>query len=173
MKRSFDLINTLRTLALMVFFLHAWLIPGKSFPTLQALYDTPWSFLFYTPGWAGCWIFFILAGYLAGLSFIENRYILTQSGIWSYYKNKLKHVYLPTMVFIFVAAALVYPHFLYEYPQVLWEFLSCTYYGTPGVNGLGATWFVFTLMWFYLLTPIGVFFQRKVAGHEVMVFFCW
>lgn len=32
--------------------------------------------------------------------------------------------------------------------------LTCTYNGAPGVDGIGATWFVFALMWFYLFTPL-------------------
>lgn len=32
--------------------------------------------------------------------------------------------------------------------------LTCTYYGSPGFNDMGATWYVFTLMWLYLLSPV-------------------
>lgn len=32
--------------------------------------------------------------------------------------------------------------------------LTCTYYGSPGFNDMGATWYVFTLMWLYILSPL-------------------
>ena len=86
----FDPINLLRVMAtLMVFFLHACLFNGKDFISGQMFFDYPFSFVFKTPAWAGCWIFFIISGYLAGLGYRNKRYELTVQDSIKYYKKKI------------------------------------------------------------------------------------
>jgi len=131
----------------MVFFLHASLFDGKNFPAGIVFKEYPFAFIFKIPAWAGCWIFFVLSGYLAAKGFVSNHYNLGLRGILYWYKMKIKKIYIPTLIFIVGVSILSYPEFLIKNNiELLYYFLSCTYYGAPGVDGIGVTWFVFTLM---------------------------
>lgn len=155
--RVFDSINAIRALAVMlVFLLHASLFDGINYPAGKIFFDYPWAFVFKTPAWAGCWILFVVSGYLAGIGFRSGRYRLNlgPDGILAYYKKKAINVWLPTICFILFISVLCYPDFFLKYPQLLVLLVTCTYRGQYGVPGIGATWFVFTLMWLYLLTPL-------------------
>lgn len=155
MRNQFDHINALRCVAvLMVFCLHAHLPMGKDFAMWQAIEQSPVMFVSYTPAWAGVWIFFIVSGYLAGMNFASGKYKLDSSGIKKYYLRKISKVYVPTLLFVCLCVVMVEPSFL-GHDYVWLKMLTCTYNGIPGFDGTGATWFVFTLMWLYLLAPWG------------------
>lgn len=69
------------------------------------------------------------------------------------------------MLFIFITCILVYPDFLPTYPFVIKNFFLCIYGSTwnnPAVDGIGATWFVFTLMWLYISAPLVSFFANMI-----------
>lgn len=102
----------------------------------------------------GVWIFFLLSGYLAARGFALKKYEYSLKGITRYYKRKLTNIYIPTLFFIFICCIFVFPTFLKDNPAVIVRLLSCTYNGGPGVNGIGATWFISTLMQLYILCPL-------------------
>lgn len=168
MKSTFDPINTIRVIAvLMVYFLHSLLFMGKDFPMSQILEQYPITFLLFTPAWAGCWIFFLISGYLAGVNFVNGKYALNRDGICKYYKRKIGKVYIPTILFIGFAVVMVEPSF-FSYENVWLKLITCTYYGEPGFYGVGATWFVFTLMWLYLLAPYGAMLLTDKSNRGLM-----
>lgn len=76
-------------------------------------------------------------------------------GVKQYYVKKIKSVYIPTIAYIFAVVVLNNPSQIGIYFKAFYKkMLTCTYYGSPGFNDMGATWYVFTLMWLYLLSPV-------------------
>lgn len=156
--------NLLRTIAtLCVFLLHVQLFTDASFV------NRPFFFIFRTPAWAGCWMLFILGGYLSGLSFRNNRYDFSFRGITRYYLNRVRKTIFPTFCFIFLCLVFVFPSYISENPNVIFRFITLTYNGTPGADGVGATWFVFTMAWFYLLSPFVSLFVRKIQSCQSLL----
>lgn len=53
------------------------------------------------------------------------------------------------------------------------RFLTCTFIGgtATGMSQIGASWYVFVIMWLYLLTPLllkGLYwFEKKHEGREI------
>jgi peptidoglycan/LPS O-acetylase OafA/YrhL len=75
-------------------------------------------------------------------------------------------------VFIGIACVLAFPNFIPEHPYVLKNFLLCIYgsvWDNPAVDGVGATWFVFTLMWLYFLVP-GISYLSSKIKKSYMFF---
>lgn len=172
LNKGFDPINFIRVVAtLMVFFLHTSLFTGKYFAGDAMFSEYFWSFIFKTPAWAGCWIFFVLSGYLAGMGFINGKYNISKNSIIQYYTNKIRRIWFPTVCFIFICAVFVYPSFFVDNPRQILAVIFCTYNGIPGVDGLGATWYVFSLMWLYLFTPIIHLVIGKYKGHILKILF--
>ena len=144
-----DPINLLRvTAALMVFFLHSTLFEDTSF------FGDDLTFIMRTPAWGGVWIFIILSGYLIGSGYAKKRYQLDVGGICSFYWKRIKKVIIPTFIFIFICCTLSFPDFLYNNPIAITRFLNFSYRGDPGVDGVGACWYVFCIAWLWLMTPI-------------------
>lgn len=166
MKR-FDIVNILRVLATcMVFFLHSLIPKGLRFEGIQVVHDYSWTFILRQPALGGVWIFFVLSGFLAGQSFLHHRYSLSCEGIRDYYLKKIKNVWLPTVFFISAIVFFCVPNFLFLHPDFWLKLVLCTFNGTQSPHeGVGATWFVFTLMWFYMLTPLLVFMIQKYSRH--------
>lgn len=153
--RLLDPINLYRCVAvLLVFSLHACILNGKAFTCPDMLKESSLAFLFWTPAWGGVYFFWLLSGYLAGKGYVDGRYGTSLSETWRYYKKKLMNVYVPTMCFNVAVGVASFPDFFPQNWIALRQMLTFTYNGAPGVNGIGATWFVFTLMWFYLFTPL-------------------
>lgn len=168
-----DRINLLRVVAVwLVFALHASLFNGANFQAGELFKEYWWTFIFKTPAWAGCWIFFILSGYLNAKTFINKVDSLNNRNIMDYYQTRFTKILLPTIIFIFICALFVYPLFILEnWKTLIIKFFSLTYNGNPGVDGIGATWFVFTVMWLYILTPIFIFFIRKLKNNKSILSF--
>ena len=160
-------INFVRCLAcLMVYILHTSIFTNsRGVPLFTSFY----SKLLQTPAWGGVWIFFILGGFLAGKSFAEGRYEFDMKSICQYYKKKFVKIIIPTFSFIFLCCVFVYPLFLKNNPVALFRFLTFSYNGSPGVDGIGACWYVFTLVPLYLLTPLFCFIAQKLVENKRFV----
>lgn len=76
-------------------------------------------------------------------------------------------MFIPTYVFIFICWTLGYPGFIIDNPFVLLKFLTFTYRGAPGVNGIGACWYVFMLGLLYLITPYVCKVLSKIKKEKV------
>ena len=95
----------------------------------------------------------MLSGYLAGIGFSKKKYELAIQGVRKYYWKKLKRIYIPTVLYIAFCTVMIKPDFLSDNDVIL-KIFTCTYAGSPGFNGPGATWFVFSLMWLYFISPL-------------------
>ncbi len=154
-------IDFLRILAtLIVFMLHTTIFTTH----YVDLWGSKWPavFIFKTPAWAGVWIFFILSGYLIGKGWVNQSYKLTIKGASNFYLKRITKVLIPTWFFIFLCCVLVFPEFVLENPTVIVRFLTLTYNGNPGVDGVGATWYIFSIMQLYLIAPIIYFLLEKI-----------
>lgn len=116
----------------------------------QLKLENNWQILLKTPAWAGVWIFIIISGFFSGKRFLYTD--ITWAGVLEFYKDKFCKVLLPTWVFIFIAYVLCHP-----LESVTWQtklrFVFCFFYGPGAAKGIGASWYVFTLMWLYVITP--------------------
>lgn len=90
--------------------------------------------------------------------------------ICRYYKNKFFKIIIPTFSFILLCCVLVHPTFIKNNPIALLKFLTFSYNGIPGGHGIGATWYVFTLVPLYLLAPIFCFIAVKSAQRKSLLF---
>lgn len=159
-----DPLNLLRVYATMLVFIAHTNIFSNSLVWLGKS-----VFYFNTPAWAAMWIFYTLSGFLAGKSFADKKYAFTFSDIGKYYYKKVLRIWLPTMIFIFITCVLAYPDFLPNNLFVIKNFFLCIYGSTqnnPAVDGVGATWFVFTLMWLYAAAPLLSFLANKIRCNK-------
>lgn len=156
-------IDFLRVLAfLLVFFLHikiatAVLLPGISW----------WGpfFLFSTPAWAGVWIFIMISGFLAGRGFFSEKYKLSRNGVIGFWLQKIIVLGIPTWTFVFIEGLLLNPTFMTNYSALL-RMLTFTYNGNPGATGMGAVWYISTVMQLFILAPLIFYFIRKAYSKH-------
>ena len=76
---------------------------------------------------------------------------------------------MPTFSFIFLCLVLVYPNYIIDNPIILLKFFTLSYNGNPGVDGVGATWYVFTLIQLNLLAPLFSYIAQKAAGSKFRI----
>ena len=108
--------------------------------------------------------------------FFERRYEYSITGLVRYYLVKVVRILIPTLFFIFLICLLTAPEFLVDHPEVVKDILLLKYDGSIAFDGLGATWFIFTLFWLYLIAPfvciafdfIGRFLKNK-SGWFVLL----
>lgn len=144
---------------MMIFLLHATAYMPDGWEHM------PYSWMIYTPAWAGTWIFFVLAGYGVGATFCSGKYDplvgkdtpILKTGIARFYIRRLS-VILPLYwlwilcVAIFVQSDILRPGpthikmlirlFLFDYQE---EFYQETF---------GVAWYITTLMRLYLIAPL-------------------
>lgn len=145
-----DPLNVFRVVALLsVYLLHATLF--DPFPASSKF--SPYYFYLFPSAWGGVFLFFLLSGYLAGKSFAAGRYAGVE-GAFSYYYRRVTRILLPTWGFLIFVGVFLQADFFVNYPEQILAILTLTYNGALGVDGVGVTWYVFTLMWLYFLTPL-------------------
>lgn len=161
-----DPLNFLRVYATLVVF-----VAHTNIFTNRLVWLGKQVFFMNAPAWAAMWFFYTLSGYLAGRSFLNQRSDFSLAFVGSYYYKKFLRVWLPTVVFIFISCVLTFPDFLPTNPIVIRNFFLCIYGSTwnnPAVDGVGATWFVFTLMWLYLSAPVWCFLASRIQTSRLM-----
>ena len=165
-KNTPNAINVLRTVAcFMVLILHGLIFTQKAgFDLYSYEYTKPWVFLLKTPAWAGVWIFFILSAYLAGRGFFMGHYKYSLRGFAKYYIKKVLRIVLPVYAFILLACTLAYPHFLHDNPIAINRLLLFRYTGDPGIDGVGALWYISSVMPIYIFAPFICLLLDKTLG---------
>ena len=160
-------INVLKvTATLLVFFCHSTITATNEFNyELHGVMK-----LFNTPAWGGVFMFFTISGLLAGYGFSRGRYKITRQGVGMYYRSRFLKVLLPTWVFLTLAYIFTMQESTLEVDAVI-RWLTCTSNGGgSGIKAVGATWYVFILMWLYLLSPFFAWVLNKIeennAGRE-------
>lgn len=108
----------------------------------------------YFPAWSGVWIFFFISSYLNIRSFAGGRYDISGGGILKFYKNRFLKL-IPTYIIWIVILGALYPEAFFGSPVAIVELFTFTFKGTSGgVTYLGETWFISTIVQFYLLCPL-------------------
>lgn len=144
-----DSLNVLRVTAMMLVFMrHVF-----SFTVEHGVEINQKTWLMYTPAWAGVWIFFILSGYLTGYNFYNEKYELNIEGVLRFWKKRIKKIVLPTYFFYFITCLFFNPRFIIENKSVILDLLFFTYNGSPGMEGIGVTWYISSLIQLYILAP--------------------
>ncbi len=165
-------LNILRVYATaLVFFCHSTIVARECFGfSLHGL-----KRLINTPAWGGVWMFLAIGGFLAAYGFDQHKYALDKNGILKYYKGRVLKILIPTYIFL----SLMYIFNMQE-AQVKWitilKWLTCTFNGPgAGIQRVGASWYVFIMMWLYFLTPIVLKlffkFENKHRGNELIWYF--
>lgn len=162
-RNSVDYINFMRVTAMMMVFLQHMLSYTK-IPVSNAAY----AFLFRTPAWAGVWIFVFLSGYLMGKGFYSGRYPLL--GVKDYILFVLKRfIRIAPAYYLYVAIVLIFfrRSFAAGYPKEVIKVFLFGYNASVGVNGLGALWYVSTVMQLYLVAPIIYALFRLIRSKRI------
>ena len=175
---SVDILDILRVLALFfVFMLHVTLFDGADYAVAQIFKDYPYLFFLKTPAWAGTWIFYCLSGYFVGYGYLTKKYdFATWTGIFRFYKVKFGKIYVPSLVVVLFVSLALNPNFFSSYEAIVFlrRLVFCTYYAKPDPAAIGAVWFVSTLMWLYVFSPLFVRCLDKTISHVSLykIFLC-
>ena len=163
-------INLLKVIAtLVVAICHCWIICNHEFGfQLQ----NNWQILLKTPAWGGVFIFFVVSGFLTQTSL--DRY--GGANPWLFYKKKIIKILIPCYVFISLVYVLVELNFSFDI-GFMFRILTCTFNGTHSpMHNVGATWYVFVLMWLYALSPylnkLLKFTESRFEGEKVKCDIC-
>lgn len=171
LEKGVNVIDFLKIVAaLCVFVLHVSIFTNQISDN-STIFANGYMKNFSTPAWGGVWIFFFVSGFTLATGF-PIKYGYTSDKLKEYYLRRMQKIWLPTVVFNLVLCLFSYPDFIPNNPAVLLEWLVCSFNGNPGVDGVGATWFVFTIMWLYVFFPLMNFIADKVSkcGNKTVVF---
>jgi len=161
-----DIFNILRALAVLcIYIIHSVMIIKAHYPDVKI----PWGL--YTPAWGGIWILFALSGYLLGKGFYNNKYKTDFNGIKEFWLNRIIRIVPMYWFFLLLTFLFVNPQwFINENIKVLIPLFTFTYNGIPGIDGVGATWFISTIMQLYLLAPLVYkFIFAKIKTHQIWI----
>ena len=78
---------------------------------------------------------------------------------------------MPTVAFLFCFGILGHNLWVMTEHNLVFSIMTSTYNGKPAFTGSGATWYVFSLMWLYILVPLVYIIYNKINPVIVMVFF--
>lgn len=165
-----DALLSLRGIAcLMVVVAHC--APPKSSLIYQN-YDLTW--LLFSAGGVAVRIFFCLSGYLMGKIFYTERYSISFSGIFKFFRNRVLRIFPLYYFTVFILVLFVYPHLLiFKNWQYLLRICTFTYHQALPVLFNGAFWSLSTEVQFYLMVPlIFIIFKQKLLNQKqvLMVF---
>ena len=127
---------------------------------------------FYTPAWAGCWIFFILSGYLLGKGFYAEKYDTSSvKGFLTFYARRLCRIVPLYLFFLLLVFCFISPELLLN--KSIFLYLTFRFNGTVGSSiQTGALWFVSTIVHLYLLAPfVYKFILKKVKTPLFFIIF--
>jgi len=160
MKNTVDIFNLLRATALLcVLGTHARTVIGQTTPGITF----PW--FINTPAWGAMWIFFAISGYLLGKGFYAGKYdVSSGSGMIDFYLGRFIRIAPSYYLLLLIIFLFVNPVWFASISGTdILHLLTFTYTGSPGIVGVGATWFISTIMQLYLLSPLVYrFFLSKI-----------
>lgn len=170
-KNKPDIFNFLRFFALFcVLGTHSRIVISSNLPRFQV--PDSFSTIAFTPAWIAMGIFFLLSGYLLGKGFYKGKYKTDLDGILSFWLSRLIRILPMYLLALIIAFLFINPTwFFMQNIKVLISLLTFTYNGTPGIDAVGALWFISTIFQLYLLAPIVYkFIISKIKKYHVFVF---
>ncbi len=110
---------------------------------------------------------------MASCGFVGGKCDLNVAGCKNYYQNRIVKILIPTWIFISLAW-LIDGTYTFK-PIEIVQLLTSTYNGSGiGIPGVGATWYIFIVMWLYILTPLGLklfnWLEGKYKGKEARMY---
>lgn len=131
------------------------------------------SWLTFSHGLVGVWIFFCLSGYLMGKAFYSGRYAWNWQGVLNFWRNRALRI-IPLYSFaVLLLSIFVYPEILkLENWSVLLRIFTFTYQGftsPPLVNFNVAFWSLSTQFQFYLLVPFLYAIFKRYCSKQYYV----
>ncbi len=152
--------------ALSVFLIHV-----RVFSSMHGYQITGSNWFMKTAGHGAVWVFFFLSGYynIGGFLGKEPKYDLSFQGVIRFYLRRFFKILLPVWCFYLIALTVSEPAFVTLYPKTVLRLLTFTYTGEPGCSSIAATWYVSTLAWLYLLTPLAAVVCRKLDGADGII----
>lgn len=108
-------------------------------------------------------LFLIISGFLMS----QKRICLNVSGIITFYKSRIKKVYLPYVVYILAISIVL---FLVRKPPppigLVMYLMGCSALSENSILGLGHLWFMTVLLICYLQTPLLYYIRQKHSSRE-------
>ncbi|MEH2025125.1 acyltransferase family protein [Nostoc sp.] len=133
-------------------------------------YDLSW--LTFSPGGVGVWIFFSLSGYLMGKAFYTERYTADVPGVINFWRNRLLRI-CPLYYFaVLILALFVYTDILkIENWGYLFRIITFTYNQSLPPTWNGAMWSLSTEVQFYILVPFLyiLLLHRLVSRKQIFI----
>jgi peptidoglycan/LPS O-acetylase OafA/YrhL len=123
------------------------------------------SWLWFSSGAVGVWIFFCLSGYLMGKAFYSGRYPITTQGVIHFWKNRALRIFPLYYFSILILSIFVYPDILrLENWGSLVRVLTFTYpaHLKPDVMFNRVFWSLSTEVQFYFIVP---FLYAGISRH--------
>lgn len=159
MKRRNLELDVLRIIACLVVYVYhtviaAWQIVDFSLEGIE-------SFWIHTPAWGGVWIFFFLSALFAGRVFLNSDYEYSPSNILKFYFSRFLKIGVPTYFFCFLLIISYHTSYLEKTDDII-RILTFRFNGTGSVAGIGALWYISSLMQLIFLTPFLCFVIAKV-----------
>lgn len=158
-KIQIDLSDIIKVIAfIMVFLLHTKIFSPGNWNTKS------YSWMIYTPAWAGVWIFFILSGYGTAKSFIKQKYTISLSGILKYYLSRLIKI-VPLYLLYLIIVIPYYHEEIFSSGNTLiaiMKLMTFNYIADFGNLYIGNVWYLSTLIKLYLLAPFIYIIIRKL-----------
>lgn len=109
----------------------------------------------------GVWMFFLLSGYFSGCDFFANKYQYTIKRVFKFYLLKFVKIAVPSYFFVFLLIITQYSTY-WKNTDTMIRILTFRFNGTGGVAGIGALWYVSTLMQLTFITPFLCFIFTKI-----------
>ncbi len=163
-KNKVDMLNVLRVIAfLCVFFLHT-----KIFIPIHWNENVSWSWLLYTPAWAGVWIFIMLAGYGIGRGFYSGKYEISVNGIIRYWIRRISKIVPLYWFYILVVSIFISPSILVLTKENFFHLLSLFFFNYQEEFGnleYGLSWYLTTVMRLYIIAPFVFILLKRVEKY--------
>ena len=165
----FDAIDFLRIIAMLtVLICHfAGMLDPNSMESISKL-----SLIRGAPAWSGVAIFFFISAYLNIIGFLKGKYSFTFKGIMKFYKTRLIKIIIDYYILVFLCIIIYYPNIFVDDLYTFFRLLFFFYNGVTNVvplEYLGLTWFVSTIVQFYLICPLIAYLIYKIKDKKTLL----
>lgn len=164
MKRRRLELDVLRVIACLVVYIYHTVIVASQVVDFSS--EGIKSFWINTPAWGGVWIFFFLSALFAGRAFLCSDYEYSLLNILKFYISKFLKIGIPTYFFAFLLIVSYHTSYVEKTDDII-RILTFRFNGTGSVAGIGALWYISSLMQLFFLTPLLCFIISKIYKKNV------